>query len=138
MLDLSDIFRAQFGDGGRGETDPGTGRPVFDCWGVVMATFEGFGIAVPDFYEEHDDADAIDARFSQEEAGGQWESLDNPVAPCLVAIKRHPRAVKCVNHFGVYIGGGKFLHILKERGAHLDKIKNLSFRQLAGFWRWRG
>jgi cell wall-associated NlpC family hydrolase len=135
---MADLYRAEFGDGGRGEINPGTGRPVFDCWGLVMAVMERLGVTVPDFYEEHDDAEAIGERFDGEEASGKWERMDVPEAPCVIAIKRHPRAVQCVSHFGVYVGGGKFLHILKDRGVHLDPLKNLPARQLAGFWRWRG
>lgn len=138
LPDLSFIYRAQFGDGGRGEIDQATGRPVYDCWGLVMATFARFGVIVPDFYEPHDEAASIEARFERETDSAWWERIDKPVAPCVVAIKRHPLAVQCVNHFGVYVGRGRFLHILKQRGVHLDKLANLPMRQFAGFWRWCG
>jgi hypothetical protein len=135
---VSELLFSRFVDGGRGEKDA-EGVHGFDCWGGVMAAFRRYEVEVPDFHEHPDNPIGIGAIFEEQAVSGLWERLDKPEAPCLVVMStslRHPQAC---NHFGVYVGGGKFFHMQRKRGPHLDKLDAPPWpRCVKSFWRWRG
>ena len=139
MPSLRDLYTGQYANGGRGEKCPRTGVPLFDCWGLVMAGHEALGAAVPDFAHDSEDVLTVADEYGRQRDTGVWERLDAPVAPCVVAMRTHPRAPQAVNHFGVFIGGGKFLHILRGCRVHVSGVDQHPYRQqIAGYWRWRG
>lgn len=137
MRSLASLYTARYGRGGRGETDPATGVPVFDCWGLVMAAHEALGVALPDFRHDPQQVATVAREFKAQAASGAWERLDTPVAPCVVAMRHDPRAVRCVNHFGVYVGGGRMLHILDKARVHVALVNEQPYAaRIAGYWRW--
>jgi len=137
--ELAGLFVAEFRDGGRGEADPATGVPCFDCWGLVMAAHAAYGVELPDFRASCFDPQTVSGHVASEQASGRWERLDAPEAPCLVAMRNHPEEPRAVNHFGAYIGGGEFLHIMETKPAGKDSIHERPWRgRIAGFWRWTG
>lgn len=137
---LTGLFR----DRGRGEPDPATGLPVFDCWGLVMAAHTLYGVLLPDMGSSCFDARRIATLFSAELDSGRWVRLASPAAPCVVAIRNNPKAPDLVNHFGTYMGHGEFLHILEDQegGASSPLVSNVDAhpwrRRIEGYWRWTG
>lgn len=129
---INHFIGAPFVDGGRGPHG-------YDCWGLVMAVFREFGLTLPDFEISACNAarvggqimaGMVDARSGRNSV---WEELERPEAPCIVAIKNHPRMV---NHCGVYVGEGMFLHTMAKIGCVQDRIESPMWRKrLRGFFR---
>lgn len=137
-LTLTDLYQGEFADGGRGEAGP-AGWPLFDCWGLVRARFALAGVVVPDFDEGAMDTEGKNRRFLDEARSGRWVRLESPEPLCLVAASTHPGAPWAVNHFGVFEGHGRFVHIQRGRRVHRDGILVPPWkRQIHSFWRWVG
>lgn len=113
MANFDDLLGRPFADGGRG---PDT----YDCWGLVREVYRRYGASLPDYPVSAMDAVRI-ARQMEQEAGG-WAEVKRPLpVPCLVVIR-----LACgswVNHAGVYIGDGRFIHAYKTTGVIIDRIK---------------
>lgn len=137
LPDLLDLQAAQFRNGGRGQVVGGYHQ--FDCWGLVMAVFDRFGVAVPDFARDCWDAGGNHAVYENERNSGRWELLAEPVAPCLVVMRTHPDAPEACNHYGVYVGGGKMLHMRDEAGVNLDAVNERPWKRfILEYRRWNG
>jgi cell wall-associated NlpC family hydrolase len=139
MVDLSDLYLAKFVDGGRGELGPDR-CPQLDCWGLVMAVFERFGVVVPDFDIAANDTEGKDGAYRDEARSGRWVRLAEAETPCLVAMRTSPRAPKATNHFGVHVGGGRVLHIFDATGVHVSTLGDGPKRApgVCGLWRFVG
>ena len=107
----------------------------FDCWGLVMAVFNHFGVQIPDYTEHPDNFDAVKKQYLAASTSPLWIRIEQPKAPCLVAMTTvHPAVC---NHFGVYIGNGVFVHIQKERGVHTDRIDSAPWQRfIHSYWRY--
>lgn len=81
----------------------------------------------------------VDSSIIENElASGKWEKIDEPVEGCAVCIALDPMKPKQVQHLGVYIGDGKFLHILKDMGVVTTRIDDRFFRRkIRGFYKWK-
>lgn len=134
--DLRGLCCGVYHDGGRGETDPVTREPRYDCWGLTMAVHRAFGIVLPDFVQPAEDAPAVAGTFAAEITSGRWQRIAEPETPCVVAM-RHRLVPEAVSHFGTYVGGGRVVHIAKAIGAvRVDSLYDVAFaRRIAGYWR---
>lgn len=135
MIQLDDLIGVPFKNNGR---DIKTG---LDCYGLVMEVFKRFGQKLPEYWADFDDAEKVSSIIHEEAASSKWKRMpDNeplPV-PCLVAI-RFGVPAPCVNHTGVYIGNGKFIHIREKTGVVVENIHSVMWRHVIdGFYVYEG
>ena len=114
---LDDLIGKPFCDGGRGPEG-------YDCWGLAAEVYKRFGKELPDYKIACEDACRVNAEIEQNKP--QWVQLIMPVAPCLVVMKM---GVTFVNHVGVYIGDGRFIHTRDKIGVNIDRIDNPNWRK---------
>jgi len=63
--------------------------------------------------------------------------IDEPVAGCAVVMAIDPMHPDLIQHIGVYIGEGKFIHILENHGVIVSRINDRFFsKKIRGFYRW--
>lgn len=124
----------------------GRGPKFFDCWGLTMEVFKRFEINIPDYelcsiYQDLNE-NLIDS--ASEKINGcvgsfkwGWEEVQTPIPPSIIPIRfNHPNMI---NHVGVYIGDGKFIHTRDKVGVCIDRINSISWeRKLNGFYVYRG
>jgi len=133
VVDLRDLIGAKFVDGGRGPEE-------YDCWGLTREIFHRFGVELPDYnigaFECARVGEEIGKHVAAARNGGdkEWVELKEPEVPCLVVIRNHP---KFVNHCGVYVGEGKFIHTLEKTNAIISEVNSpLWRRKIVGFFKY--
>ena len=130
MPSLDGLIGIPFEDGGRNEKG-------LDCWGLFMLAQKRFGNDVPDFKVSCFDAPSISALASSEQESGRWERITEPEPGCAILFATDPRMPDMVNHVGVYLGDGKFLHTQKKVFSHTMRINDAYWsRKIRGFYRW--
>lgn len=122
------LLTATFADGGRGPDK-------FDCYGLAMHIFMLYGYSLPDYNLSAYDPEGIARKYNDKEGFGdffkQVAGKEIPV-PALVVIRNHPTLV---NHVGVYIGNGKFVHILEKVNVHTSRIDHPMWKnKIVGFY----
>lgn len=132
---ISDLIGVPFLDSGR---DPNRG---LDCWGLVMEVYRRVGVELPDYGKSVPSAYASgssDVAARNAEATGRWLKVDTPSACDLVAMRTDRRVPTAINHFGVCIGRGRFLHTIKPRNAHIARLDAIEWaNRVVGFYRWQ-
>lgn len=127
MSNLADLIGAPFVDGGR---DPETG---LDCWGLAMEVFRRYGIQLPDYRIGCLDETGIDD--AAENSRSAWVRCERDAAPvpCLLAIRfNNP---KLINHTGVYLGAGRFIHTMQKVGVNISRVDDPAWRHMIeGFY----
>ena len=134
MIDYSDLIGVPFKNQGR---DKNTG---LDCYGLVMEVYKKIGIQLPEYYADWDNVEKINSIIQQEVGTSLWKKVDGshiPI-PCVMAIRFGvPKGV--VNHTGVYVGNGKFIHIRENVGVCVDRISSPAWKkQIEGFYEYIG
>jgi cell wall-associated NlpC family hydrolase len=123
-MDFNDLIGIPFLDGGR---DPKIG---LDCWGAAREIYQRFGCELPDYRVSAMDTPAITGKMEQEQS--KWEQVNYPLPiPCLVAIRLDDAS--WVNHVGVYVGEGKFIHAYLPTGVIVDRVNHWKSR-IVGFY----
>ena len=99
-----------------------------DCEILAKEVFSRYGINLPDYgmarsaiskYIPEDISKEMKKEFVN------WVPIKEPEAPCLVALGR----CDYINHVGVYIGDGKFIHTTITRGAvTIERLSNPLYR----------
>lgn len=134
MINYSDLIGVPFSNRGRNVT---TG---LDCYGLVMEIYKRFGITLPEFNADWDDSKKISAIINRESSKSAWQKVepDSLSVPCVMAIRFGvPKGV--INHTGVYIGNGKFIHIRERIGVCVDRINSLAWtKQIEGYYKYVG
>lgn len=124
MVDFADLIGVPYREAGR---DTATG---LDCYGLLLVVFRRAGIELPAVDYDCITPEIIQSRMAQYKPG--WRQIEKPVVPCALAIKNRP---PFVNHTGVYIGDGRFLHALKKIGVHQSIIDSPQWRnRIEGFY----
>jgi len=96
-----------------------------------------FGNNVPDFQIPCKATARIGEAVSSEI--GRWERIEEPEAGCAVLMALSPEMPEVVQHFGVYVGGGRFLHTLEKTGSILSSAHDGFWKlKIRGFYRWIG
>jgi len=127
-ISYQDLLRLPFKDGGR---SPAEG---FDCWGLVKYVLERMGhTGVPEFaYDTALDASNVGALIARERAARATRTTADEIG-ALVVIRNHP---KFVNHVGVIVAPGRFLHVLRQSGVVVDHAGRPPWvRRIQGFYR---
>lgn len=130
---LNDLIGVPFINQGR---DFKTG---LDCYGLVIEVFKRFEIEVPEYYINCEDASGIDTLYKDNTKGYPWRECEpgNKPVPCLIALRFNQ--AKYVNHTGIYLGKGQFIHIRQKVGSCIDRIDSPAWRRLiAGFYEFCG
>lgn len=133
MIDYDDLIGIPFINGGR---DRNKG---FDCYGLVMEVYRRCGIALPEYTADWDDEEKINSIVQREAGTTAWHRVKAPLpVPCLVALRMGtPPGI--VNHTGVYIGHGKFIHTRAKIGVCVSRIDSPAWRGvIEGFYEYVG
>lgn len=135
MIDYTDLIGVPFANRGRDVT---TG---VDCYGLVTEVYKRFGYNIPEYYADYNNVEAVNELITSKTAiKSNWQEVDknNLPIPCLMAIRFGvPKGV--VNHTGVYIGNGKFIHIRENTGVCVDRINSPAWsRVIEGYYKYVG
>lgn len=107
-----------------------------DCWGLFMEAQRRFGRTVPDYKVSCFDTPGI-ADAAAAEIAGRWERIEDPEPGCAVAMALDPHMPDCCQHFGIYVGGGRFLHTIKKAGSSTASVHDPFWsRKVRGYYRW--
>ncbi len=144
---VTDLIGVPFKDMGR---DPAKG---LDCWGLCMEVYRRLGIYVPDYGLNVPSAyasDGNDGQYREAEISGRWRRVmgtpapgdvvaDTPAPGDLVAMSTDGRMPRAINHFGVVIPGGRFIHVCLNHKTEAPKLHDPQWApRMRGFWRWAG
>ena len=129
LADLADLVGIPFVEKGRD-------RSGADCYGVFKMAQERFGNNVPDV-----DVSAFAPLRIDELMREQlplWEKLIDPAPGDAVALAMEPEMPDLVQHYGVYVGEGKFIHTLSKTGSMIVPLAHPFWeKRLRGFYRWK-
>ena len=129
MIDYDDLIGIPFVNGGRN-------RAIgFDGYYLVMEVYSRFGVRLPEFTADWDDEEKINGIVQREAASSAWRRVAPPLpVPCLVALRMGtPPGI--VNHTGVYIGNGKFIHTRAKIGVCISRLDSPAWRGvIEGFY----
>jgi cell wall-associated NlpC family hydrolase len=127
MLEISDLIGVPFVNGGRNK---GSG---LDCWGLTIEVFRRYGIELPDFKVNCEDASRINSTFHSEVK--HWNKCEGNSLPVpAVVVIRFNDNVFC-NHTGVYVGDLRFIHTREKVGVNIDRIDSPVWRhKIEGFY----
>ena len=125
MQAVTDLIGKPFQDGGRGPDS-------YDCLGLVREVYRRFGVEFPDYTGCcYDFAKFYQGYLEERPRWIQHAPPDIPV-PAVVAIRFN---APMVNHIGVYIGDGKFLHTREKTGVVIEHIRSPAWRKrIEGFY----
>ena len=129
MPNLEDLLSCQFADGGRGPDR-------WDCYGLCIEVFKRYGKDIPkDYFAPALNSLAVYRQFKK--VVGDWELLTEPQTPCLVAFSVLSKR-RMVNHVGVYIGGGKFIHSCQGLNVTVSALSNINWRNsVIGYYKYK-
>lgn len=125
MQIVDDLIGVPFADGGRGPD-------AFDCWGLCREVYRRFGLELPDYALCCYDAEGFLRHFAEQRPLWQRHELPNVPTPAVVAIRFNAPSV---NHVGVHIGEGKFLHTREKTGVVIELVASPAWRRrIEGFY----
>ena len=131
-VDLVDFFGAQFRSGGRG-------NGLFDCQGLFLEVMRRYGHDVQERDTAEYATEVVAALIAGEEKSGKWQRISQPEEGCAVTLALDPDAPEKAQHLGVYVGDGRFIHILKNRAVTASRIDDRFFCcKIRGYYRWIG
>lgn len=109
-----------------------------DCWGIFEMVQKIFGNAVPEVV----DVSAFSTSVISEKMREQlihWHRVEVPQPGDAVTMALDPKKPEVEQHFGVYIGHGKFIHTLTKTGSMFVAIDHPFWKnRIRGFYRWAG
>lgn len=125
MIPATDLLGKPFRDGGRGPD-------AFDCWGLCVEVFRREGVTLRDYRLYCYDTEGFFQNFHDELPRWDRHEWPNIPVPAVVAIRFNTYVV---NHVGVYIGDGKFLHTREKTGVLIERIESPAWRRrIEGFY----
>lgn len=128
MINYTDLIGVPFKNRGR---DVSTG---LDCYGLVMEIFKRYGYNIPEYNEDFHNTEKVCALIREKTAiRSNWERVDknNLPIPSLLTISYGVHK-GIVNHTGVYIGDGKFIHIRSTTGVCVDRVNSPAWARAIG------
>lgn len=125
-LKIYDLIGVPFVNGGR------TVEEGFDCWGLCLEVFCRMGKELTDYRVSCYDFEAAFASFDSERAAWIRHEWPDVPTPSVVAIRFN---TPNVNHVGVYVGDGKFLHTREKTGVCIERADSPAWRhRIEGFY----
>lgn len=112
----------------------GRGPDTYDCYGLALEIYSRLGRKLPD-YESSDDA-SIQAASFLEGLEKYTDKVEVPEKYDLIMFQILP----CyVSHIGVYLGRGKFIHVMHKVSVVIEELNNPIWQnKFRGFYRYRG
>lgn len=127
---MNDLVGIPFAPKGR---DPKIG---LDCWGLVIEVYRRQRIALPKHLIDPAEHAAVAAAIDGASRSGQWERVQQPEPFAVVVIRQHQSFVQ---HLGVCLGGGKFIHSRIHLGVGIDRLEDPLYKhQIKGYYRYVG
>lgn len=131
MPKVDDLIGVPFVDRGR---DPVVG---LDCYGLFMEVNRRFGQIVTDKNVACEDVVTASVEVP-EDIAKHWAIVESPAPGDAVAMALSGNHPGVVQHFGVYLGNGRFIHTLMKIGVMISRINDPSWeKRIKGFYRWR-
>ena len=128
--DIRNLIGIPFVDGGR---DPKVG---LDCWGLLVIAVGRYGHAVPNYEIDCHDTERISKQVISDIDG--WEKIEVPEPGCVVLMNLDPEMPSAIQHFGVCIGGGRFLHTLVKTGSCVSSVHDRFWmNKIRGYLSWK-
>lgn len=127
---LNDLIGKPFVNGGRGPDG-------FDCYGLAREVMRRFDQPLPpDLSCDALHAASCELEFDRQRLLRCWRPVLIPAPGTLIAIKNHPLYV---NHVGVLLSGGRFIHCLERLGVCLDLVHSPAWsRRIHGYYEYVG
>lgn len=123
----TDLIGKPFEYGGRGPDS-------FDCFGLVVELYRRTGVALPEF-ESTDNEEHQQVRFRQGVAS-YYEQVHIPQPMDIIMFQIVPR---WVSHCGVYLGHGRFIHIMSKIKVAVETLQHPVWEhRQRGCYRFRG
>lgn len=133
MIDYSDLIGIPFVTGGRDKNG-------LDCYGLAMEVFRRYGIKIPEYNEDFYNMERV-SDLIRGEAVKTWTRVpdgEEPPVPSLVTV-RFGVPEPYINHVGVYIGGGRFIHTREKIGVNVASIHSPAWRRvIQGYYVYEG
>ena len=134
-IKYADLIGVPFVNQGR---NPETG---LDCYGLVKEVFRRCGKDIDEYWCDAYDKEYINRVLRKAVSGASWQEVDykhgeDIEAPALIALRfNSPPGV--VNHTGVYLGHGLFIHTRERVGCCVDRIDSPMWRrQIVGIYKY--
>lgn len=108
-----------------------------DCWGLVKLIYrQELGILLPDFAISAYDVDEISQQMNVSK--NDWMPVgDEPEKFDVLAINIGVKSPKLVNHVGVYLGAGRFIHTLNRTTSMVNRMSDPQWvPRIMGMYRW--
>jgi len=115
----------------------GRGYDGADCYGFIIIFFRDFlGIELMDVYQDYDERWAFkgNKNYFTENYHKQFEKVEHPKPYDLIGFQNKKGIV---NHAGVVLQNGKFIHCSKD-GVNISRYNDENFkRRFNGFYRYK-
>lgn len=112
----------------------GRGPDTFDCYGLAVELYRRAGIALPD-YTSTDDPAGQGAGFMHG-AEHHFQRVDIPQELDIILFQVLPRFV---SHCGVYVGHGRFVHIMSKISVACEELASPVWQHRnRGIYRFKG
>lgn len=127
MTDIRDLIGVPYRPHGRG-------MDGMDCYGLAIEVLRRNGIELADVFYESTDTGSNLRTAEVIRRGLPLERLERPEELCLVDIAMSGGGT---SHVGVYIGGGMFVHSMRDVGVCVQSVARYSGR-IRGYYRVSG
>lgn len=106
------------------------------CWELVVEVYRRAGLVIP-CYSRDDETCASWSAFNRNKI--DWLNIEDPEPLAIVAMSMDSKYPKYVQHFGVCLDDGLFIHTLKKTNAMVTNLEHRYFApKIRGFYRWNG
>jgi cell wall-associated NlpC family hydrolase len=115
-----------------------------NCYYLAQKVFERYGVSIPDYVNACSSAadsnlqsNVINSRIDSKRK--DWVKIAEPVEPCLVVLRSDEDNPDMCSHIGVYVGEGKFIHIMKKVNSIIQRVDTpLWSSRIEGYYIYNG
>jgi len=106
----------------------------FDCYGIALYILNPLGYNLPDFNYDENWAKCGNNYFIENYYKYAKQINRNELQPVdVILFKNDPEVV---NHIGIYLGGGKFIHCDRKSGVIISRLNQQPYcRRIDSFYR---